>query len=160
MIQIFNEVQQKKVDFILNHPLAKLSDLRSHEIQKLAVVWSYYSAKIASNAYTYVEVEALLKDGITSEKRYEDASILKCLYNMFISKVECVCKKKRQVIIDGCILLGVHKALQEAAILNDAKVCYYKALEKSHTEHLTEDFQKLVVEAEITALQKYLSIMA
>lgn len=43
---------------------------------------------------------------------------------------------------------------------NDAKVSYYKALEKSHTEHLTEDFQQLVIEAEIAALQKYLSIMA
>lgn len=42
---------------------------------------------------------------------------------------------------------------------NDAKVNYYKALEKSHTEHLTEDFQQLVVEAEMAALQKYLSIM-
>ena len=42
---------------------------------------------------------------------------------------------------------------------NDAKINYYKALEKSHTEHLMEDFQQLVVEAEITALQKYLSIM-
>lgn len=42
---------------------------------------------------------------------------------------------------------------------NDAKVNYYKALEKSHTEQLPEDFQKLVVEAEIAALQKYLSIM-
>lgn len=43
---------------------------------------------------------------------------------------------------------------------NDAKVNYYKALEMSHTEQLPEDFQKLVVEAEIAALQKYLSIMA
>ena len=43
---------------------------------------------------------------------------------------------------------------------NDAKVSYYMALEKSHTENLPEDFQKLVVEAEIAALQKYLSIMA
>ena len=43
---------------------------------------------------------------------------------------------------------------------NDAKVGYYKALEKSHTEHHTEDFQQLVVEAEIAALQRYLSIMA
>lgn len=43
---------------------------------------------------------------------------------------------------------------------NDAKVSYYMALEKSHTEDLPEDFQKLVVEAEIVALQKYLSIMA
>ena len=43
---------------------------------------------------------------------------------------------------------------------NDAKINYYKALEKSHTEYLTENFQQLVVEAEITALQKYLCIMA
>lgn len=43
---------------------------------------------------------------------------------------------------------------------NDAKINYYKALEKSHTEHLEEDFQQLVIEAEIAALQKYLSIMA
>lgn len=42
---------------------------------------------------------------------------------------------------------------------NDAKAFYYTVLEKSHTEHLTEDFQKLVVEAETAALQKYLSIM-
>ena len=42
---------------------------------------------------------------------------------------------------------------------NDAKINYYKALEKSHTEHLAEDFQQLVVEAEIAALRKYLSIM-
>lgn len=42
---------------------------------------------------------------------------------------------------------------------NDAKVNYYMALEKSHTEHLPENFQKLVVEAEIAALRKYLSIM-
>ena len=43
---------------------------------------------------------------------------------------------------------------------NDAKVNYYKALAKSHTEQLPEDFKKLVVEAEIAALRKYLSIMA
>ena len=43
---------------------------------------------------------------------------------------------------------------------NDEKVNYYMALEKSHTEHLPEDFQKLVVEAEKAALRKYLSIMA
>ncbi|WP_294476839.1 Fic family protein [uncultured Bacteroides sp.] len=43
---------------------------------------------------------------------------------------------------------------------NDAKVSYYMALEKSHTEQLPEEFQKVVVEAEIAALRKYLSIMA
>lgn len=48
--------------------LAKLSDLRSNEIKDLAVVWCYYSGKIEGNTYTYVETEALLKDGITSER--------------------------------------------------------------------------------------------
>ncbi len=43
MEQIFNKEQQEKAQFILNHPLAKLSDLRSNEIKDLAVVWCYYS---------------------------------------------------------------------------------------------------------------------
>ena len=70
MEQIFNKEQQEKAQFILNHPLAKLSDLRSNEIKDLAVVWCYYSGKIEGNTYTYVETEALLKDDITSEKKY------------------------------------------------------------------------------------------
>lgn len=41
---------------------------------------------------------------------------------------------------------------------NDDKIRYYKALEKSHTEHLAEDFLQLAVEAEISALQRYLSL--
>lgn len=40
------------------------------------MVWCYYSGKIEGNTYTYVETEALLKDGITSEKKYEDANPL------------------------------------------------------------------------------------
>ena len=43
---------------------------------------------------------------------------------------------------------------------NDAIASYDMSLEKTHRELLPEDFQKLVVEAEIAALQKYLSIMA
>lgn len=42
---------------------------------------------------------------------------------------------------------------------NEDKASYYKALEKSHTEHRPEDFQKLVIEAEITSLGRYLSIL-
>ncbi len=42
---------------------------------------------------------------------------------------------------------------------NDEKIGYYTALEKSHTEHLPEDFLALVVKAEIASLQRYLSIM-
>ncbi len=68
MKQIFNEEQQKKASFILESPLSKLSGLYSNEIKDLAVVWCYYSGKIEGNTYTYVETEALLKDGITSEK--------------------------------------------------------------------------------------------
>ena len=41
----------------------------------------YYSGKIEGNTYTYVETEALLKDGITSEKQYENAKMLKNLHN-------------------------------------------------------------------------------
>ena len=54
MEQIFNKEQQGTARFILNHPLAKLSDLRSNEIKDLAVVWCYYSGKIEGNTYTNV----------------------------------------------------------------------------------------------------------
>ena len=46
----------------------------------------YYSGKIEGNTYTYVETEALLKDGITSEKQYENAKMLKNLHNLFVLK--------------------------------------------------------------------------
>lgn len=42
---------------------------------------------------------------------------------------------------------------------NEDKISYYKALEESHTENKPEAFRKLVVEAEIASLQRYLSIM-
>ena len=42
---------------------------------------------------------------------------------------------------------------------NEDKINYYKALETSHTDNNPEAFQKLVVEAEIASLQRYLSIM-
>ena len=42
---------------------------------------------------------------------------------------------------------------------NEDKISYYKALEESHTENKPEAFQKLIVEAEIASLQRYLSIM-
>lgn len=77
MIPIFNDIQKKKADFIITNKHAKLSSLTSSEIKDLAVVWCYYSGKIEGNTYTYVETEALLKDNITSEKRYEDAKMLK-----------------------------------------------------------------------------------
>lgn len=79
---IFNEEQLKRAEDILANPLAKLSSLSSSELRDLAVVWCYYSGKIEGNTYTYVEMETLLKDGITPEKRYEDAKMLKSVVMM------------------------------------------------------------------------------
>ena len=53
MEQIFNEEQQEKAQFISNHPLAKLSDLRSNEIKDLATVLCCYSGKIDGNGCAF-----------------------------------------------------------------------------------------------------------
>uniref|UniRef100_UPI00402819B6 hypothetical protein n=1 Tax=Prevotella sp. TaxID=59823 RepID=UPI00402819B6 len=79
---IFNEEQLERAEDILANPLAKLSSLSPSELRDLAVVWCYYSGKIEGNTYTYVETETLLKDGITPEKRYEDAKMLKSVVMM------------------------------------------------------------------------------
>lgn len=79
---IFNEEQLKRAKDVLANPLAKLSSLSSSELRDLAVVWCYYSGKIEGNTYTYVETETLLKDGITPEKRYEDAKMLESVVMM------------------------------------------------------------------------------
>ena len=42
---------------------------------------------------------------------------------------------------------------------NDRKLQYYKALEKSHTEHEPNAFYMLAAEAEKEALQRYISIL-
>jgi len=83
------------------------------------VVWCYYSGKIEGNTYTYVETEALLKDGITSEKRYEDAKMLKNLYNTFISELEYIHKEKNQEIIDERTLFRVHQSISTGLVSNE-----------------------------------------
>lgn len=119
MKPIFNEEQQKKASFILENPLSKLSELYSNEIKDLAVVWCYYSGKIEGNTYTYVETEALLKDGITSEKRYEDAKMLKNLYNTFISELEYIHKEQNQEIIDERTFFRVHQSISTGLVSNE-----------------------------------------
>lgn len=111
MKQIFNEEQQQKSAFIRQSPFARLSELYSSELKDLAVVWCYYSGKIEGNTYTYVETEALLKDDITSEKKYEDAKMLKNLYNTFISELEYIHKGKNQEVIDERTLFRVHQSV-------------------------------------------------
>ncbi len=99
--------------------MSKLSDLYSNELKDLAVVWCYYSGKIEGNTYTYVETEALLKDGITSEKKYEDAKMLKNLYNTFISELEYINKGKNLEHIDERTLFRVHQAISTGLVSNE-----------------------------------------
>lgn len=117
--KIFDEKALYKATFILESPYAKLSDLTSSEIKDLAVVWCYYSGKIEGNTYTYVETEALLKDGITSEKRYEDAKMLKNLYNTFISELEYINKGQNQEIIDERTLFRVHQSISTGLVSSE-----------------------------------------
>lgn len=42
---------------------------------------------------------------------------------------------------------------------NEDKINYYKTLEQSHVEHKPEEFQRLVAEAEIASLRRYLSVL-
>lgn len=137
MKPIFNEEQQKKAAFILESPLSKLSELYSNEIKDLAVVWCYYSGKIEGNTYTYVETEALLKDGITSEKRYEDAKMLKNLYNTFISEVEYINKGKNKEVIDERTLFRVHQSIS-TGLVSDEESGYLRtrAVRISGTEYI------------------------
>lgn len=116
IMKIFNLSQMKKSEKILNSPYSKLSDLKSSDIRELAVAWCYYSGKIEGNTYTYVETEALLKDGITSEKRYEDAKMLKNLHNAFVGELEYIHKEGHQETIDERTLLRLHSSLSTGLV--------------------------------------------
>lgn len=116
IMKIFNLSQLKKSEKILSSPYSKLSDLKSSDIRELAVAWCYYSGKIEGNTYTYVETEALLKDGITSEKRYEDAKMLKNLHNAFVGELEYIHKEGHQETIDERTLLRLHSSLSTGLV--------------------------------------------
>mgnify|MGYP005961169117 FL=1 len=119
MTPIFNDIQKKKAYFIMANKYAKLSSLVSSELKDLAVVWCYYSGKIEGNTYTYVETEALLKDNITSEKRYEDAKMLKNLYNTFVSEMEYINKGQNREQIDERTLFRVHRSISNELVSNE-----------------------------------------
>lgn len=119
MIPIFNDIQKKKADFIITNKHAKLSSLTSSEIKDLAVVWCYYSGKIEGNTYTYVETEALLKDNITSEKRYEDAKMLKNLYNTFVSEMEYINKEHNLEQIGERTLFRLHRTISSELVSSE-----------------------------------------
>jgi len=115
MEAIFSDKQRVKADFILNNANAKLSSLQNFELKELAIVWSYYSGKIEGNTYSYVETELLLKDGVTSIKSYEDAKMLKNLFNTFIRVVEQI-KKGDKIEIDKRTVLTFHSMLADELV--------------------------------------------
>ena len=91
MKSIFTSEQEKLADIILeNNHISPLNELYSKEIKELALIWYYYSGRIEGNTYSFVETETLLKDNITSAKRYEEAKMLKNLYNTFIAEVQYI----------------------------------------------------------------------
>lgn len=118
---IFNEEQLKRAEVIIRNPLAKLSSLSSSELRDLAVVWCYYSGKIEGNTYTYVETETLLKDGITPEKRYEDAKMLKNLHNNFVGELEYIHKGKNQEQIDERTLFRIHSTNSDGLVSTEER---------------------------------------
>lgn len=118
---IFSKIQLEKAEEILSNPLSKLSSLSSAELRNLAVVWCYYSGKIGENTYTYVETETLLKDGITSEKRYEDAKMLKNLHNTFVGELEYINNGKNQEIIDERTLFRIHSTISDGLVSTEER---------------------------------------
>lgn len=68
---------------------------------------------------SYVETEALLKDGITSEKKYEDAKMLKNLYNTFISELEYINKGNNKEAIDERTLFRIHQSISTGLVSNE-----------------------------------------
>ena len=116
MHPIFNDYQKKLSDIILeNNTVSPLSDLYSNEVKELAVIWSYYSGKIEGNTYSFVETETLLKDGITSAKRFEDAKMLKNLYNTFISELYFI-KSGNKEVINKRVLMQMHSQLVDELV--------------------------------------------
>ena len=120
--QLFNNEEIAKANFILSNKYALLSDLSSSELKDLAIVWCYYSGKIEGNTYTYVETEALLKDNITSPKSYEDAKMLKNLYNAFIAVLEMI-QKEGAIMINSTTIFTIHSLIADELVENRNRGC-------------------------------------
>ncbi|MCD8495493.1 MAG: hypothetical protein LRY45_01865 [Bacteroides graminisolvens] len=60
-----------------------------------------------------------MKDGITSEKRYEDAKMLKNLYNTFTSELEYIHKFQNQEIINEATLFRIHQSISTGLVSNE-----------------------------------------
>lgn len=114
---IFDLKDKEKATFIINSKYNRLSDLRNSEIKDLAIVWCYYSGKIEGNTYSYVDTETLLRDGVTPQKKYEDAVMLKNLYNAFISIIESI-KKGNKIPLDKASICTIHSMITDQLLDN------------------------------------------
>jgi len=120
MEAIFTTIQREKAKFILNHDWAKFSELSSADIKKLGVIWSYYSAKIEGNTYTYSETEALLIDGVTPIRKFSDAQMLINLHATFSSFISSI-RSKKCLELNETILKHIHQELTRGLIDNNER---------------------------------------
>lgn len=117
-LPIFDDTDRQKADIIRESRWCRFSELSSGELRDLAVVWSFYSGKIEGNTYTYVETETLLKDDISATKKYEDAVMLKNLYNAFISVVESI-RKQGPLTVDVRTVMTMHSMISDKLLRNE-----------------------------------------
>ncbi len=150
---ILRDDQTKKAEFIRSNPYADLSTLESYEIKDLAVYWAFYSGKIEGNTYSYVETECLLKDDITPPKTYEEATMLKNLYNTFITCVEQI-KKGGELKLNPFSVKGLH-----AMLTNNLLPISQRGVLRSHPVRITgTDYipptESTLIEHEFTEILK------
>lgn len=120
MEAIFTTIQREKANFILNHDWAKFSELSLADIEKLGVIWSYYSAKIEGNAYTYPETEALLIDGITSIRKFTDAQMLLNLNKAFTSFITLI-RSNKPLDLNETTIKGLHSEITNGLVKNNER---------------------------------------
>lgn len=103
-----------------DHGWAKFSELTSADIQKLGVVWSYYSGKTEGNVYTYPETETLLIDGVTSIRKSSDAQILINLHTTFSSVISSI-RSKMCLELSETTIKQMHQDLISGLIDNNER---------------------------------------
>lgn len=123
---IFTYRQEKLVNFLLEKN--EIFPFYSYppRLDDLALEWSYYSAKIEGNSYSFIEAEILLKDKLTSVHRYEDAVMLKNLYKVFFLLAKKVSKDDKRQEINQEFIFKTHSLLMRELISDDYRGVFRK----------------------------------